>query len=243
MNASPGALDGAGLALLADIVDAGSLTAAARALGTTQPALSKRLQRIEQSLGVVVFERGRRGLVPTEYGAVLLPHARSIRAQLRQAGEELHQLRGGLEGQVTVALSHLAAIALLPLVMPAFRRAWPAVTVAITPPAFQFAGLREGAPDFAVISLPIRHPGAEYATRALYSSQGVAVVRPDHPLAKARSWAALREAEWILPSIDSAMASALKRVFQRARLGNPRCPVTCETLTPLRAPRGSRIAA
>ena len=61
--------DGAALALLADIFDAGSLTAAARDLGTSQPALSKRLQRLEQVLGVTVFERGTRGVVPTEYGA------------------------------------------------------------------------------------------------------------------------------------------------------------------------------
>ena len=90
----PRAHDGASLALLADIFDAGSLTTAARNLGTSQPALSKRLQRVEQALGVSVFERGTRGVVPTEYGAALLPRARSIRAQSRQAAEEIAQMRG-----------------------------------------------------------------------------------------------------------------------------------------------------
>lgn len=223
--------EGPSLALLADIFEAGSLTAAARSLGTSQPALSKRLQRLEQTLGVLVFERNTRGVVPTDYGAALLPRARTIRAQLRQAAEEVAQMRGSREGRVTVALSHLAAIALLPQVLPAYRRAWPDVAVAIIPPTFQFAGLREGAPDFAVISLPSEHPGAEFVTRALYTTQVVAVVRPGHPLARARTLAALREAEWILPSAGSSTAVALARVFQRARLGTPRCPVTCETLT------------
>ena len=229
----PRAHDGASLALLADIFDAGSLTTAARNLGTSQPALSKRLQRVEQALGVSVFERGTRGVVPTEYGAALLPRARSIRAQSRQAAEEIAQMRGKREGHITLALSHLAAIALLPRVIPAFRSSWPAVTIAISPPSFQFAGLREGAPDFAVISLPREHPGSEFSTRALYTSRLVAVVRPGHPLAATRSLAALRDAEWILPSLDSATAFALERAFKRVRLGSPRCPVTCETLTGL----------
>jgi DNA-binding transcriptional LysR family regulator len=229
----PALPEGPSLALLADIFEAGSVTSAARALGSSQPALSKRLQRLEQALGVQVFERNTRGVVPTEYGAALLPRARAIRAQMRQAAEEVAQMRGSREGRVTAALSHLATIALLPQVMPAFRRAWPDVTVAITPPTFQFAGLREGAPDFAVISLPTEHPGAEFATRALYTTRVVVVARPGHPLARARTLAALREAEWILPSADSSTAVALRRAFQRARLGAPRCPVTCETLTGL----------
>jgi DNA-binding transcriptional LysR family regulator len=116
-----------------------------------------------------------------------------------------------------------------------FRRAWPQVTVAITPPTFQFAGLREGAPDFAVISLPQDNPGAEFATRALYTTRVVAVTRAGHALARARQLADLRDAEWVLPSADSSTALALKRAFGRARLGTPRCPITCETLTGLEA--------
>jgi DNA-binding transcriptional LysR family regulator len=227
--------EGPSLALLAEIFDAGSLTAAARLMGTTQPALSKRLQRLEQTLGVTVFERGTRGVVPTAYGAALLPRARAIRAQARQAMEEVAQMRGSREGHVTVALSHLAAIALLPRVINEFRHAWPQVTVAITPPNFQFAGLREGAPDFAVISLPQGNPGPEFATRALYTTRVVAVTRAGHALARARQLADLREAEWVLPSADSSTALALKRAFGRARLGAPRCPITCETLTGLEA--------
>lgn len=225
--------DPAALAMLADIADAGSLTAAARALGSTQPALSKQLKRLEQALGVTVFERGLRGVQPTEYGAALLPRARTIRAQLRQALQDITQLRGGREGTVAVALSHFATIALLPRVMPGFRERWPGVVVRITPPAFQLGGMREGAPDFAVMSLPAEHLGAEYASRAVYATTVVAVVRAGHPLARVRSLAALAQAEWVLPSLDSSIATGLARAFRQARLGAPVCPITCETLTGL----------
>ena len=221
------------LALLADLMDAGSLTAAARALGSSQSALSKRLLRVEKALGVAVFERNTRGIVPTAYGAALLPRARTVRAQTRQAGEEVAQMRGEREGRVTVALSHFATIALLPRVLPEFRRTWPRIDVAIIPPTFQLAGLREGDPDFAVVSLPVEQPGKEFVTRALHTTRVVAVVRAGHPLAGARQLAQLRDAEWILPSADSSTALALRRAYQRARLGTPRCPVTCETLTGL----------
>jgi len=227
------AVDPAAMILLAEIAEAGSLTAAARNLGTTQPALSKQLKRLEQALGVPVFERGLRGVQPTEYGAALLPRARTIRSQTRQAMQEVVQLRGRREGAVAIALSHFATIALLPRVMPGFRARWPTVTVRITPPAFQLAGLREGAPDFAVMSLPAEHLGAEYASRAVYATTVVAVVRAGHPLARVRTLAALAQAEWVLPSLESSIATGLTRAFRKARLGAPHCPITCETLTGL----------
>ena len=225
--------DPAALTLLAALADAGSLTAAAAVLGSTQPALSKQLKRLEQSLGVPLFERGVRGVQPTEFGAALLPRARIIREQARQAVEDVAQLRGRREGRVNVALSHFATLALLPRVMPVFRTDWPDVSIRITPPAFPPTGLREGEPDFAVMSLPAVRLGPEYASRPVYATRVAAVVRRGHPLARVRGLAALADAEWVLPSLDSSIAHGLARALARARLPAPHCPVSCETLTGL----------
>jgi molybdate transport repressor ModE-like protein len=225
--------DPAALMLLAEIADAGSVTAAARALGLSQPAVSKQLRRLEEALGVPLFERGLRGVQATDYGMALLPRARSIRAQARQAGEEVLQRRGQREGRLVVALSHFATIALLPQVIPAFRSRWPGVQLSIVPPTFQLGGLREGAPDFAVMSLPAESLGTEFSTRAVYATTVSVVARPGHPLAQARSLAQLAGAEWVLPSMDSSVARGLKRAFRQAGLPPPRCTVTCQTLTGL----------
>ncbi len=225
--------DPAALLLLAEIADAGSLTAAARTLGTSQPALSKQLRRLEQQLGVPVFDRSLRGIVPTEYGLALLPRARAIRAQARQAGEDIAQRKGQREGQLVVALSHFAAIALLPRVVPQFRTRWPGVQVSITPPPFALAGLREGTPDFAVMSMPAERLGSEFTARPVYTTTVAVVARAGHPLALAQNLSELTNAEWIWPSSRSSVTRGVSRAFRQARLPEPICRVTCETLTGL----------
>ena len=231
----PDAIDANGLALVAAIGRAGSLTAAARELGVTQSALTKQLQRIERRLGVTLFVRDLRGVRPTDYGESLLPRARTVQAQLRQAIEALDQMRGRREGHITVALTHLATLTLLPEVMRRFRAEWPQVQVRIAPPPFvdQFAGLREGAPDFAVAPRPAQPLGREFETVPLFTSTVVAVVRAGHRLARARTLRELVDADWVLPSLQSTSAHALARAFARARLPAPRVAVACETLTGL----------
>lgn len=228
-------LDANGLALAAAIARAGSLTAAARGLGITQSALTRQLQKLERQLGVALFVRDMRGVRPTPYGDALLPRARTVEAQLRQAVEAIDQLRGTREGHVTVALSHLATLVLLPEVMRRFRARWPAVQVRITAPPFpdRMAGLREGAPDFAVAPRPAGPLPREFATVPLGTSTVVAIARADHPLARARSLRELADAEWVLPSVHSTSAHALQAAFARARLPAPRVAVACETLTGL----------
>ena len=235
-SAPQGALptpDPAALMLLAEIADAGSLTAAARGLGTTQPALSKQLKRLEQHLGVPVFDRSLRGIVPTEYGLALLPRARAIRAQARQAGEDIAQRKGQREGQLVVALSHFSTIALLPAVIPLFRSRWPGVQLSITPPPFALAGLREGAPDFAVMSMPAERLGSEFTTRPVYTTTVAVIVRAGHPLANAQHLSDLVGAQWVWPSVRSSVTRGLARAFRQARLPEPTCLTTCETLTGL----------
>ena len=233
------AFDPSALALLATLSEAGSLSAAARAAGVTQPALTKQLARLERQLGVPLFVRSIRGVAPTEYGQALLPRARVVRAQLAQAAEALAQLRGQREGQVCVALSHLATVQLVPGVLPQFRARWPAVRLRLVAPTFALlmTGLREGRPDMAIVQLPGEDPGPEFVVRPLLETTLAAVVRPGHPLARATALSALAEAkvDWVLPSEDSATGGALSEAFRRARLPLPRCTVTCETLTGVEA--------
>ena len=83
------------------IVREGGFSRAAEKLYITQPALSQSMAQFEEELGLKLFEPGRRGGVPTIYGACLLDYADAIRLQLDRAAEHIerpgarHQRRRG----------------------------------------------------------------------------------------------------------------------------------------------------
>lgn len=224
-------IDPAELMLLTTIADTGSLTGAAGLLGTSQSALSKRIRRLEQALGVAVLERKTRGVGLTEFGTALLPRARAIGSQAQRCLEDIARIRGAQDGIVRVALSHFATLVLLPEVLSNFRRHWPSISLHILPPAFHLSSLREGKLDFAVIASSGRCLDREFVARPVYSTTLVVVMRKAHPLAHASDLHALQGAEWILPEKDSATARLLSAALRKARLPAPKSPVLCETLT------------
>src|SRR5438874_140897 len=76
----------------------GNLSAAARELSVSQPALTKSVRKLEQQVGVTLFDRRARGMALTPSGTALLAHARLIETQCRFADAEIaaisHATRG-----------------------------------------------------------------------------------------------------------------------------------------------------
>lgn len=77
------------------IADAGTLVRAARRLHISQPPLTRKVRALEDELGVVLFERGARGMRPTPAGLALLERARGILAEVERAAEEARALARG----------------------------------------------------------------------------------------------------------------------------------------------------
>lgn len=214
------------------IVDHGSLRGAARNLGVTAPALSKSLGRLEEELRVPLLIRNSRGVTPSAYGQALLRRARLIQAESQKASEEIAQLRGGLEGVVTVGISPTPAIALLPDVLPRFRQGFPDVRVNIVSGAAHahLAAMRNGSMDFAVMSIPEEELDTGFESDDLFYSDLVVAARRDHPLSKARSLAELANCEWIVPDPNRReQRSAILDAFHRHALPLPRRLVQCDT--------------
>lgn len=109
----------------------GSLSAAARALNTTQPTLGRQVAAFESELGVTLFERLPRGLVLTETGMAMLPHIRAM----AEAAIEARLVASGhtetLEGTVALSVSELVAAHYLPPVLKALRQTAPRLQVEI----------------------------------------------------------------------------------------------------------------
>ena len=108
-------------------VEEGSLSAAARALGQTQPTLSRQVTALEQSFGLSLFERGQRRFTPTPAGAALLEHIRAMgqaaaQLSLRAAGQSQ-----SITGHVSVSASELTAAFILPPALSKIRAAAPSL--------------------------------------------------------------------------------------------------------------------
>ncbi|MCA9541312.1 MAG: LysR family transcriptional regulator [Myxococcales bacterium] len=118
-------------------VDAGTVTAAARAAGLSQPALTASLQRLEAAMGARLLHRGRRGTELTAEGEALLPHARAALAAVEDGRRAVAEITDLARGEVRVGGGATACTYLLPAALARFRQRFPHVRLS----------LREGLPD------------------------------------------------------------------------------------------------
>jgi DNA-binding transcriptional LysR family regulator len=108
-------------------VETGSLSAAARGLGLTQPTIGRHIQELEQDLGVTLFARSQRGLEPTEAALDLVDAARAMRDQA-EAFERIATGRAEtVAGTVRITASEMVATHVLPEVLRPMRIAHPEI--------------------------------------------------------------------------------------------------------------------
>ncbi|MCP4070780.1 MAG: LysR family transcriptional regulator [Hyphomicrobiales bacterium] len=109
----------------------GSLSAAARALGTTQPTLGRQVDALEQELGIVLFQRVGRGLALTPAGLELLDHVRTMGEAASRVSITAFGRSQSIEGTVCISASETYAAMLLPPVIAKLRLAEPKISVEI----------------------------------------------------------------------------------------------------------------
>ncbi|MBL8137434.1 MAG: LysR family transcriptional regulator [Acidobacteria bacterium] len=165
------------------VVEEGSFSGAAKALGRTQPAVSQVIGRLEDELGQRLFERPARRGGMTDAGKALVEYAQrliTVREQARVALEDVRALRAG---RLAIAANELTCLYLLP-VLDRFRRLYPGVSVTVQ------RSLASRVPasvlDYAVDLGVTTYRPAEPGLRAIvvYRDQLVFVVPPSHPLAR-----------------------------------------------------------
>lgn len=205
------------------VAERGSLRAAARELGATQPAISRNIQELEKELGVTLFERRASGVTLTPMGEVFQRRASSVRNELRVAREEIDQLRGATHGRLTVALSSVPHIALLPNALKPFRQRYPDVLIDIIDAVYPTveAGLKDSRVDCYFGPAP-QEVGAGLLVEKLFDNSRLIIGRKGHPLAKAQSLAELANAEWITTSITYKAEEEIGPLFAQHGLPPPR---------------------
>ena len=87
------------------IARTGSLGAAARSMGQTQPTMGRRLRALEQALGQTLFQRTADGFVLTDEGAAILTHAERMEAEALALQRQLAGSEDQLEGMLRLSCS------------------------------------------------------------------------------------------------------------------------------------------
>ncbi len=180
------------LRIVRAIADHGTISAAARALGYSQPALSQHLRRVGERIGAPLVVRSGRGVRLTELGQVLARHALTISSALDAAGGELAELVGLRTGTVRLAAFPTASSTILPALLLRMREQHPGIRVAyqeLEPPE-ALGLLRDGLIDVAVTFAypgdradPHRAGSMSTETVPLFDEPVVLVLPAGHPLA------------------------------------------------------------
>ena len=110
-------------------LDQGSLLGAARVLRTSQPTLGRHISELESQLGVLLFERTGRGLVPTATALKLADAARGMAEGADQLARTLSGVQGKSAGTVRISASTPVAFQLLPPILLQMRQALPDIQV------------------------------------------------------------------------------------------------------------------
>jgi DNA-binding transcriptional LysR family regulator len=101
------------------VLDAGSLSGAAKKLGAQQPTLSRQLASLEAQLGAPLFERTGRGVAPTALALMIADDARAMQFGAEQMQQRLTHQRLRTSGIVRITTSQVVASYLLPRVLAA----------------------------------------------------------------------------------------------------------------------------
>ncbi len=126
-------LDWALVEVFLAVADTGSLSEAARQLGTSQPTVGRQIRQIEDQLQVSLFHRHARGLQLTEAGAALRPHARAMREAAFALGLAAAGQSDQMSGTVRITASEAASVYHLPAIIAQLRQDAPEISVELVP--------------------------------------------------------------------------------------------------------------
>ncbi|MEV0432022.1 LysR substrate-binding domain-containing protein [Nocardia sp. NPDC050413] len=193
MMLPPGTPDLDVLDLLVSVAELGSLGAAARRHGITQPAASMRISALERRMRVKLLDRGPTGSELTDAGRAVVEHARPVLAAVRDLVDDIDRLRAAQATRLRIAASKTIADHRIPHWLAALRTDHPEVVVALdVENSTQVAALvRDGAADVGFVEGP--HPPAGLGSRVLGSDELVVVVARDHPWARRKTPVTLAE--------------------------------------------------
>lgn len=213
------------LLLLAHLDRERSVLRAADAVGMSQPAASKLLRELEDSLGVTLFERHARGVEPTPYGEVVLRRARSVLSEIHRAQEEVEAMKRGEHYRVSIGCVMSPGADLLPLALTMLEQRHPKMVVSVDIDTSRplVAKLLEGRLDIVIGRVLDSESAVGVHFEVLSDEPHSLFTREGHPLLKRRRLRIedLIDQTWVLPPPDSILRERITTMFLRRGLPLP----------------------
>jgi DNA-binding transcriptional LysR family regulator len=179
------------LATFITVAQQASFSNAAAVLHITQPAVSKRIQALEQRFGAQLFDRVGKQVHLTQAGSALLPQAQLMLATLADTEKQLHNLAQNVAGSLTLATSHHIGLHRLAPVLRRFVSLYPQVQMNISFEDSEVAHdrVRQGSSEVAVVTL---NPEGEQQlqSQVIWKDPLVFVAAPDSPKKVSLAWLA-----------------------------------------------------
>jgi DNA-binding transcriptional LysR family regulator len=168
-----------------EICKTANVARAAEALGLSQPAVTRSLQRLEQQVGATLFVRAPRGVELTAIGAAFRRRLEQAQLTLDDAEKEIAQLAAGKVGRVRIGVGHVVARPMSAVLFPRLIVERPAaqIDLHVAFDAELFALVGQGRLDLAVCGL-LDEPPPDLEFRRLSVTDLLVVVRQGHPLTR-----------------------------------------------------------
>lgn len=192
----------------------GSVSRASQALSLSQPALTKALQKIEETVGAQIYERHARGVRPTPAGQAVVETSRRILAELARLDEELDRIENSSSGSLAIGAYPSPAIGLLPKVL-ARLEGEAKLQVRILEGPFEELGpaLQSGEIDLIVGRLYEPPAPDGFVRLELYDDPAVLLARADHEIfAGEATAAAVAKYELIVPPVGRRFGQDLDQL-------------------------------
>ena len=215
-------LDVRKLVLLAEVVEAGSITAAAAALNYTPSAVSQQLRQLEIEVGQPLLQRQPRGVTATEAGAVLARHARRVERQIGAAEADLAEILGLRRGHLTIGTFPTIGSSLLPQAIIAFRALHPDIELSVR--SAWMDPLTEML-DNGTLGLSLlwdydwnRIPPDRYDLTPILDDPTMLVVSNNHPVARRRriTMNKLADEQWVVRANNHPVVEVLLKACHAA---------------------------
>lgn len=207
------------------IAASGKLQLAATELNLSQPAASRSLSQIEETLGAQLFERTPKGMVATPVGHALLRHSQSILAAYANLETEVQGLGEGQIGEVRIgAVNGPAVRCLVPAILE-IKETSPQIepTLEVAPSSELVRLLDQGFFDFVMARMPANYDSRGFQMLPARHERVVPIVRAGHPLADTPrlTLADLTSYSWTIQERGNPIRTALEEAFAEDGLAVP----------------------